>query len=61
MLKGTYAAVQKGVAAGKTVDQLKEEKVLAQWDSWGAGFIKADFWIETLFKELSARTSSKKE
>jgi glyoxylase-like metal-dependent hydrolase (beta-lactamase superfamily II) len=61
MLKGTTAAVQSGIKAGKTLEQLQQEKVLAAWDAWGTGFIKSDFWIETIFKELSARTSSKKE
>jgi hypothetical protein len=55
MLKRTSAAVQRGIAAGKTLAQLKEEKVLAEWDSWGKGFIKTDMFTETLFKELSAK------
>jgi glyoxylase-like metal-dependent hydrolase (beta-lactamase superfamily II) len=53
MLKDTLAAVQAGVAAGKTAEQLKSEKVLAAWDSWGTGFIKADRWIDTIYDELS--------
>jgi glyoxylase-like metal-dependent hydrolase (beta-lactamase superfamily II) len=61
VLKGTVEAVQKGVAAGKTAQQLKDEKALAQWDSWGQGFIKTDMWIDTVFTEVSARTSSQKE
>ena len=62
MLKATTAAVQSGIKAGKTLEQLQQEKVLAAWDAWGTGFIKNDFWIETIFKELStSRTSSKKE
>lgn len=55
MLKGTTAAVERGIAGGKTLAQLKEEKVLAEWDQWGGGFIKTDFWIETLHAELSGR------
>jgi len=54
MLRGTLAAVEKGVAAGKSLEQLKSENVLAQWDSWGKGFIKPDFWIDTLHGEVSA-------
>jgi glyoxylase-like metal-dependent hydrolase (beta-lactamase superfamily II) len=52
MLKGTWAAVEAGKKAGKTVDQLKADKVLAEWESWGKGFIKTDGWIETVFNEV---------
>jgi len=53
MLKGTWNAVDAGRKAGKTVDQLKAEKVLAAWDSWGKGFIKTDAWIELLYAETA--------
>jgi glyoxylase-like metal-dependent hydrolase (beta-lactamase superfamily II) len=55
VMKGTSAAVQKGIAAGKTLDQLREEKVLEPWEEWGKGFIKTDVFIETLFKSLSKK------
>jgi cyclase len=58
VLKATFAAVENGVKSGKTVDQLKSEKVLAEWDSWGQGFIKTDMWIDTLAAE--ARRMEKK-
>ena len=51
VLRGTSGAVAKAVAAGKTLDQMKEEKILAQWDSWGKGFIKTDAWLATLEAE----------
>lgn len=54
VLRSTLAVVERGVAAGKTVDALKSEKVLAEWDSWGQGFIKTDMWIETLHAEASS-------
>ena len=54
-LKATSAAVEAGVAAGKTLEQLKSEKVLAAWDAWGQGFIKTDVWIETLHRELTGK------
>lgn len=52
MLKATSAAVEAGIGAGKSLDQLKTEKVLAAWDSWGQGFIKTDDWIATLYGEV---------
>lgn len=51
MLKETQAAVAAGIAAGKTLEQLRSEKVLAKWDSFGQGFIKTDDWIGTLYDE----------
>jgi cyclase len=51
VLKATQSAVAKGIAAGKTAEQLKSEKALAEWDSWGQGFIKTDTWIDTLYAE----------
>jgi cyclase len=56
MLKATSAAVQAGITAGKTVDQLKSEKVLAAWeDPWGKGFIKTDRFIDLLYRDLSRK------
>ena len=55
MLRGTSAAVEQGIAAGKTLDQLKAEKVLAAWESFGAGFIKMDDWTKTLHDELTGK------
>lgn len=51
-LKNTLAAVEAGVKAGKTAEQLKADKVLAEWDSWGQGFIKTDVWIDTVVREV---------
>ena len=53
MLKGTWNAVDAGRKGGKSVDQLKTDKVLAQWDAWGKGFIKTDKWIELLYSETT--------
>ncbi|HEX7832972.1 MAG TPA: MBL fold metallo-hydrolase [Thermoanaerobaculia bacterium] len=58
VLKATQGVVAKGIAAGKTAEQLKSEKALAEWDSWGQGFIKTDTWIDTLYAE--ARRMEKK-
>ncbi len=52
MLHGTWNSVEAGVKAGKSVDQLKTEKTLAKWDTWGKGFIKTDAWLETLVNEV---------
>jgi glyoxylase-like metal-dependent hydrolase (beta-lactamase superfamily II) len=56
VLKATVSAVETTMSAGKTLEQLKADKVLQEWDAtWGQGFIKADFWIDTVHRELSKR------
>ncbi|PYP85788.1 MAG: MBL fold metallo-hydrolase [Candidatus Angelobacter sp. Gp1-AA117] len=57
MLKETSAAVQAGIKKKKTLAQLKQEKVLAQWDSYGQGFIKTDVFIEILYDSLTKKLS----
>ena len=54
MLKDCMGRVQKGIDAGKTLDQLKQEKVLAGYESWGGEgkFITTDKFIETLYNDL---------
>jgi len=54
MLKGTSAAVQAAIKSGKTVDQMKKEKILAAWDAKYSGkFINSDLFIETLNNSLT--------
>jgi len=60
MLKETSAAVQAGIKKGKTLDQLKKEKVLAKWDSWGQSFIKTDVFIEILYDSLTQKSTGPK-
>jgi glyoxylase-like metal-dependent hydrolase (beta-lactamase superfamily II) len=55
MLRGTLAAVEQGIAAGKSLDQLQAERVLGAWESWGTGFIKMDIWTTTLHEELTGK------
>lgn len=52
MLEETSATVAKAVAAGKTAEQMKSEKVLAAWDAWGKGFISNDRFIDTIVADL---------
>jgi cyclase len=59
MLKDTMARVQKGIDQGKTLDQLKQEKVLAGYESWGGEgkFITTDKFIEMLYNDLKGNKS----
>ena len=57
MLKETSAAVQAGINQGKTLDQLKQEKILAKWDAYGLSFIKTDVFTEILYDSLTKKPS----
>ena len=57
MLKETSAAVQAGINQGKTLDQLKQEKILAKWDAYGQSFIKTDVFTEILYDSLTKKPS----
>lgn len=52
MLKETSGIVEAGIKAHKTADQLKQEKALAKYDAWAKGFLKADDFIDMLYKDL---------
>src|SRR6266850_391849 len=54
MLKETLAVVEKGVKQGKSLDQLKQEKVLEPWKEW-SGIISSDAFIETLYSDLTGK------
>ena len=53
MLKETSAAVQKALDAHKTLDQMKQEKILAPWAKWSGDFVNQDTFIETLYNSLT--------
>jgi len=54
MLKESVARLEKGIRDGKTAEQLKAEKVLGGYESWGEKIIKTDAFIDALYGELSA-------
>ena len=55
MLQQTTEIVRGKIAAGKTLDQIKTEGLPDEWKPWGAGFIKTDRWVETIYKSLTAK------
>ena len=55
MLQQTTEIVRGKISAGKTLDQIKTEGLPAEWAPWGAGFIKTDRWVETIYKSLTAK------
>ncbi len=59
MLVETRAVVEKGVKQGKTLDQLKQEKVLEPWKKWNGDFITTDAFLETLYNDLTGKKDAK--
>jgi len=59
MLVDTSAVVEKGVQEGKTLDQLKQEKVLEPWKKWSGDFVSSDVFIETLYNDLTGKKDGK--
>jgi cyclase len=52
VLKDTTAALQAGINQGKTLDQLKQENVLANWASLDSKVIPTNLYIERLYHGL---------
>ena len=59
MLKETFAVVQKGVQQGKTLEQLKQEKVLDPWKKWNSEAVSSDLFIETVYNDLNGKKDQK--
>jgi cyclase len=55
MLRRTTAAVAAAMKQGKTLEQMKQEKVLANYADWGKGFINADRFTEIIYNDLSGK------
>ncbi len=53
MLQGTRAAVEDGIKQGKSLAQLKQERVLAKWDKWSNRLVSTDNFLEILYADLT--------
>ena len=53
MLKETSAVVEAAIKAGKSADQMKQDKILEPWAKWSGKFISADAFIDTLQASLT--------
>ncbi len=57
MLKDTSAAVRSAMKAGKSLEQMKKDQVLAAWSKRYSGdFISTDAFLETLYNDFSGRS-----
>ncbi len=53
MLKKTRGLVAQAIQQGKAPEQMKADSLLAKYDDYGKGFIKADGWIDTLCADVT--------
>ncbi len=59
MLVGTTEVVRKGLAEGKDLSTLQEEKVLSQWSEFDGSYTSADKWIEYLVDGMNGESGKK--
>jgi glyoxylase-like metal-dependent hydrolase (beta-lactamase superfamily II) len=55
MMKDTRGIVEREVQQGKSLDQLKREKVLDSWKSWSGTWITSDVYLETLYDDVTGK------
>jgi len=54
MLVETTDVVRKGIATGKSLEQLQAAGLPEQWKEWGSGFIDTKSWIATIHGSLES-------
>jgi cyclase len=55
MLKGTRDVVAKAIKQGKSLDQMKQARLLDPWKKYSGEFINSDTFIETLYNSLTGQ------
>ena len=60
MLRTTLAIVHEQMKKGKSLEQIKEAKVLRKWESWGEflTFLNCETWIESIFTSYPELSTS---
>ncbi len=53
MLKDTRAVVANALKEGKTLDQMRQAKILDPWKKYSGDFINEDAFLETLYNSLT--------
>ncbi len=59
MLKATREVVARALKDGKSLDQMKQAKLLAPWKKYSGDFINEDAFLETLYNSLSGQKTGK--
>ncbi|HEX7153941.1 MAG TPA: MBL fold metallo-hydrolase [Thermoanaerobaculia bacterium] len=55
LLKATRAAVEAGLKAGKTAEQLKADKVLEPWAKYATSFMPVERFTDLMVRDLTAK------
>jgi cyclase len=59
MLQGCRERMERGIRQGKSLEELKKEKVLAPYQSFNRGLVSMDRFTEVLYRELTEKKSSR--
>ena len=59
MLKATRDVVAQALKDGKSLDQMKQAKLLDPWKKYSGDFINEDAYLETLYNSLSGQKNGK--
>ena len=59
MLKATRDVVAHALKDGKTLDQMKQAKLLDPWKKFSGDFVKQDAFLETLYNSLTGQKNGK--
>jgi len=59
MLKATRDAVATALKEGKSLDQMKQAKLLDPWKKYAGDFINQDVFLETLYNSLTGQKNGK--
>jgi len=59
MLHETTDAVQRALKQGKTLDEMKQQKILAPWHKFAGSFVNEDAHLETLYNSLTGQKNGK--
>jgi hypothetical protein len=59
MLKATRDVVQQALKEGKTLDQMKQAKLLEPWKKYSSDFVNEDLFLETLYNSLTGQKTGK--
>jgi cyclase len=54
-LVDTSNLIQAEMKKGRSVDDIKKAGLPEKYKTWGSGFIKTDFWIETVYRSYSKK------
>lgn len=53
MILSTVAIVKKEITKGKTLDEMKKDKILTGWEKWSYGPHDCNSWIEIVYHSLT--------